>query len=207
MAITEKRKYGSNESRDENKKDIKQIAAGSVTVRKKDPVQKFMKRFFKADLRSIKDYIFEYEIIPGLQEIALRAFEMLLFGETTRSSSSSNKKKRRDDGWTQKKDYSNPGSLTRGSKGKSDRRSNSRFIEDIDDIYFETRGDAEKTLAYLNYLMEEYDEVSVADFYETCNKTPDWALNSVGWTDLDGVTIRRNRYGYYLDLPRIESLD
>lgn len=205
MATEQAKRTPENYSEGQPDKKIRQVTSGGVTVKKRDPGRKFLKSFFETDAKSLREFLIEDQILPGVKDIVLRTVEMLLFGEASRSqSSSSSGSSKRGDGWTQKKNYSNPKSLTRGTAKSS---GGSRFVPEVDDIYLESRGDAERTRDYLRYLIDTYDEVTVADLYEAVGKTPDWALNSVGWRNLDDLAVRRNRYGYYLDLPRVISLD
>lgn len=187
-------------------KDIRQVTSGAVTTRKPSQGRKFLSAFFKSDIKTLKEYLIEDQIIPSLQEIALRTFEMLIFGDSSRSSASGSKG--RGPGWTEKKQYNKSGSVTRSASRSGEKSSGmSKFIPEVDEVYLETRGDAERTVEYLKYLLDEYDEVTVADLYESVGKTADWSLNSLGWTDLDNVYVTHTRWGYRIELPRPEPLD
>lgn len=61
---------------------------------------------------------------------------------------------------------------------------------------------AERLLAQLYEVFNQYRVVAVADLYEMANITPAASDNSFGWLSLDGARITKERNGYVLALPR-----
>lgn len=70
-----------------------------------------------------------------------------------------------------------------------------------DDVIFNTREDAEKTLHELEELCEKYDHVTVADVYEIAGIPANYTHNNFGWYTVKGVEVKCVRDGYTLGLP------
>lgn len=89
-----------------------------------------------------------------------------------------------------------------------ERESPRRFF-DYDELFWQTRGQAERVLYEMERLIDEWNEVSIADLFDIANKTPegDGTGNNYGWTDLTYAKVVYGRDGYYyLDLPKPKSL-
>jgi len=71
-----------------------------------------------------------------------------------------------------------------------------------EDLVCPTQEVAERLLAQLYEVFNQYRVVAVADLYEMANITPATSDNSFGWLSLDGARITKERNGYVLALPR-----
>lgn len=71
-----------------------------------------------------------------------------------------------------------------------------------EDIVCPTQQVAEKILAQLYDVFNQYRVVAVADLYEMAGITPATGDNAHGWLSLDGARISKQRNGYVLELPR-----
>lgn len=71
-----------------------------------------------------------------------------------------------------------------------------------EDLVCPTQDIAERLLAQLYEVFNQYRVVAVADLYEMANITPATSDNSYGWLSLDGARITKERNGYVLALPR-----
>lgn len=71
-----------------------------------------------------------------------------------------------------------------------------------EDLVCPTQEVAERLLAQLYEVFNQYRVVAVADLYEMANITPATSDNSYGWLSLDGARITKERNGYVLALPR-----
>lgn len=78
----------------------------------------------------------------------------------------------------------------------------SRSTGNYQDIVCPTQDIAERILAQLYDVFNQYRVVSVADLYEMANITPAPSDNAYGWVSLDGARISKERDGYVLALPR-----
>lgn len=78
-----------------------------------------------------------------------------------------------------------------------------RCLECCDDLTFETRKDAEKTLAAMAEIIEKYGHVSLADLYEIAGSTGvPYAARKYGWLSVDDGKVIRGRWGYFIKLPK-----
>lgn len=71
-------------------------------------------------------------------------------------------------------------------------------------IRFDVIADANEARRYLIEGAERYSTVSLLDFYDFYNISPTNYKDSVlGWTksDVEKSKIRKDRYGYFIDLP------
>lgn len=71
-----------------------------------------------------------------------------------------------------------------------------------EDLVCPTQDIAERLLANLYEVFNQYRVVAVADLYEMANITPATSDNAYGWLSLDGARITKERNGYVLALPR-----
>ena len=78
----------------------------------------------------------------------------------------------------------------------------SRSSGNYEDLVCPTQDIAERLLAQLYEVFNQYRVVAVADLYEMANITPAASDNSFGWLSLDGARITKERNGYVLALPR-----
>ena len=74
----------------------------------------------------------------------------------------------------------------------------------FENVTIESRMDAETILDYLRATINEYESVSIADFYEAFNDpsiTSQFTDNNWGWFNLDNCTIKHVPGGWQIDLP------
>lgn len=77
-----------------------------------------------------------------------------------------------------------------------------RARHDFKEIIIPTRVEADELVAQLLWHIEQYNAVTVADFYQMCGITPDYTDDKFGWTDIRGTGVLLVRDGFILDLPR-----
>lgn len=77
-----------------------------------------------------------------------------------------------------------------------------RYVYNYDDIVFDDRSDAEKTLMRMDEIVNMYGVVTVADMYDLVGATCKWIDNKYGWTDIRKSTILSIPGGYIIDLPK-----
>ena len=76
----------------------------------------------------------------------------------------------------------------------------------VDDIYFNTKFQAEHVLDELRIMIDRYGFVTVADYYDACGKLSKFTDSYYGWDDLNDVKIiPRFQKGYSLALPATKS--
>jgi len=82
-----------------------------------------------------------------------------------------------------------------------------RARHDFKEILIPTRVEAEEVIAGLLWHIEQYNAVTVSDFYQMCGITPDYTDDNYGWTDIRGAGVLYRGGRYVIDLPRPVPLD
>jgi hypothetical protein len=130
--------------------------------------------------------------------------EMMLFGEA--------KSRGRSKGRDRDRSIVSYGSFYKDRDRDDDRRSPRRAVLrdkfDLSDIYFDHHDQAEEVLDELCERLEEYDEVTVADYFELAGISgATWAHNKYGWKDLRKAFNTHTRNGWSIVLPDPIELD
>ena len=188
------------------KKEITKVTKGKVKTQEKSALRKFGEAFIEDDYRDIKAYVISDVIVPAIKNLIfdslIGSVEMALFGTASRSRS-------RNGGRHETTSYSSYYKSGNNSSRRAD-DSRSRDRCDYQSVVFEERADADEVLDTLQNLIEDYGQATIGDFYDAAGITPDdnFAKNEeYGWTDLSRATIRRNRDGYMISMPREKYLD
>ena len=185
-------------------KNVEAVVSGKVTRKKKSLGRRFVEIFF-ADGESIQDirtYLVEEVLVPAIKENIADAINgavgMLFFGEARRRSGKSSRNGSRvnyggyfnsDDGGTRRE------RISRASRDRSSRAS-------LDEFLFESRADAEQVRDEMLEMLDQYDQVTVADYLDLIGVSSEFTDHKYGWTDLGRMPIARGRGGYRLELPR-----
>lgn len=176
----------------ENKK-IEKVVKGTVKTKKRSGVTKIKDVFVSEDAKNVKTYILTDVFIPAIKKLLFDIINdgssMLLFGNT-----SAGRKKTIGSTVSYRQFYD--------SKPEEHRTlSSSRF--DIDELIFETRGEAEAVLNQMADVIDTYGVVSVADLYDMCDLSAPYTSNKYGWTSIQASDVARLRDGgYVLKLSR-----
>lgn len=199
----------------ETKKKLEKVTKGEVKVKEKSLANKFADAFITDDIGSVRKHVVEEVIVPGLINAVLDAVNdglSMIFKVSPRRRSGSS-------GAGGYYDYSKQSSYKYGGGGSSSNstsRTDSASKERIDyrGITFETKNDANDVLSSMQDLADpdQYGWASVADFYDLAGvsvKNQAFTDNKYGWNlpMLRGVSIRRDREGWYLDLPKPVVID
>lgn len=182
----------------EKKKDIKPVVTNKVT-RKKNVGRKISDTFISEDINNVKSYIWLDVLVPAIKksisDIIINSVEMVLYGESGRSRDRS-----KSSTYTSYRDYYDD--------RKDERRSNrSRTGYSYDDITFRTRYEAEKVLDAMDAIIDEYDVVSVAEFYELADEPSSHTDYKYGWSNLSRAEIMHCREGFYIKFPKATPID
>lgn len=182
---------------EQKKKELKKVTTGTVKVKKKSTASKFLDEVLPGDKNSIKDYVFMDVIIPSikkaLSDVIIDSVNMMFYGDVKRGKSSSSRGE-----YVSYRDYS--------SRDYDRRR---RTPRDIDDVIFESRAEAEDVLAEMDAVLDEYEFVSVADYYEIAGVSGSGTHtnNRYGWSTLRSADIVRVRDGWTIKMPRPKVID
>lgn len=181
-------------------KHVEKVVTGSVTTRRKPLSKKFADVFLSSDMEDVKSYIVFDVIIPGIKDAIFDTISILLYGDARSGSS----KRNSNQTYVSYSGYSSPKTKPKQSASRSRR---DRTVTDIQDIIFESRGEAEEVLGNLVDFIVDYGVATVADLYDLVGITGPFTDNKYGWTDLSMATVVRVRDGYLINLPRAVAID
>lgn len=155
---------------------------------------------------NLKEMIFDDVVVPGIKNLISNVADSLLstmgdvvdvalFGERRNKSTSSRNRS--------KASYSSY--YDKQSKTIS---SDIRKMNNLQDVDFDNRYDAEEVLDGLRDVLEEAETVSVADYYELAGVSHTFMDRRYGWTNLANAYISKNRSGdYIINFPKPRMLD
>lgn len=181
-------------------------------VKKKNFFQKAGASLFGSS-EGVGQYLIFDVLLPAakstIQDLVTNGIEMLLFGDVSH----------RGRGSYGGKPVVRYGSYFKGSRDSYGRNASARerreytrvpsFHNRLDGISFETRGEAEEVLDHLVMLLDEYEEISIADFYDAAalSNLSQLSDNAWGWTTLNRARIMHTSAGFEIDFPRPIQLD
>lgn len=170
---------------------------------------------FKANTSNMLMYSIYDILLPAfkntISDLIKNGVDMLLFGEVNPRRGSSNRRRKR----TSYSSYSRRD----GRRYHGSERRERQKILDYRDVIFDDFDDADDVLNDLCDLIEEYDQASVADFYELINSrtsidgtqfdvTGSFTDNRYGWRALGTTKVRAcDGGGYYIDLPKPKVIE
>lgn len=188
------------EKRDISEKKVEKVITGTAKTKKKSEFRKFTDVFLAEDMESVKSYILTDVLVPSIKkaidDIVSNGIHMLLYNGESRHHDSKGVA-----GKVSYRSYYDKGDNRR------DYHARSRSMYTYDDIYLETRGEAEQVLDRMDELVKEYGIVRVADLNELVGITGAYTDNKYGWTDIRSASIVRTRDGYMIKMPRAMPLD
>lgn len=162
--------------------------------------QRIVSAFLNEDIKSTPEHILFDIMIPAAQNLivdtAVETVQQIFGGGVRRSSTPSR------GSYTS---YSSPSRITVRDHSRPERRADPK--KTFDNVVLSSRKDAENVLDALGDIMDQYDIVTVADFYDLCSVTPDYTDDAWGWDDLRSASIRRRNDGYIIDMPRPKGID
>ena len=177
------------------KKRVEQIVHGKVKT-KKNGSRSLANVFFSEDTSNVGNYILMDVIVPAIKktlyDLVVGSLDMTLFGGRGGSGKRSTADK------ISYKDYN--GISRRDERSSGTTRTASGYS--YDDIILDSRGKAEAVLDRMDEIIEEYDEVRVADLYDLVGITGDYTDNKYGWTNIRNARVVRTRDGYKIEMPR-----
>lgn len=177
-------------------KRVEKVVSGSVKTKKRNGLRKLTNVFIPEDVDNVKSYIFEDIVAPAVKDIILDAVKAVLGtnGKNGRKSTASKVSYRKyyDSAEPRRNNYNSR---------------NSSSICDYDDIFFDTRSEAENVLGAMDEILATYKIVRVADYFDLAGIDGPWTGNDYGWTDLRMAKIIYTRDGYTIKLPNAYALD
>ncbi len=209
VMLDEQYPSNSHKSKQRKEKDevvVEKVVQSRVSKKKKPFLARLKDDFGGEDSRTIGDYILYDVLIPAIKDtlydIVKGGTERALFGETRPRDNIERDRGRSYVSYSRYyKDRDRP--RDRRSGGKRPRK------PDLDDVFFENRGEAERVLDRLVGIIGDYGVVSVYDLYSLCDITGDYTDRKWGWDDITEMMysdIVRTRDGYLLELPKPEVI-
>lgn len=170
-------------------KKVEKIIQGSVKTRKKPLGKRIRDVFINEDKETLRGFIIMDVLVPEIKEMIRQTVDVVLFGE----ASSRGRSPKKESKIQYNSIYSNKKPQTRSERAN---------VKDINDLIFESRGEAEEVLSNLVDFTVDYDVATVADLYDLVGITGSFTDNKYGWTDLSSSSVTRIREGYVLNLPK-----
>jgi len=192
--------------RREPEKKIQKVARGRVQRRKKPFGRRLKETFFGGDGRGVWEYITGDVLIPSLKDtiadVVTLGIERMIFDEVRPSG----RRGRRDPRGHVRYDRYSSGPGRREESRNISRRG--RSSHNFDEIILDSRVEAEEVIDSMFELIQQFEEVTVADLYELVGISGNYTDQKWGWDDLTGAgATRLSGGGYLLDLPRPIPLD
>lgn len=171
-------------------------------VQKKSAIKEALRTFFAQDLPEIAEHLVIDVAIPAaknaITDMVTQGIQQLLYGEV-------DPRRRPSSGYTS---YSSPSRSDRGRGSYESRRYERRQPKptNVEDLVFDTRGDAVDVIEFIAEQIEEYGQVSVADLMSSVGIQPRYTDERWGWTTTDAFEIRQIREGWLVSADRPEPL-
>ena len=137
----------------------------------------------------------------AITDMVTQGIQQLLYGEV-------DPRRRSTSGYTS---YSSSSRSDRNRAYYESRRSERREPRqpkptNVEDLVFDTRGDAVDVIEFIAESIEQYGQVSVADLMSSVGIQPRYTDERWGWTTTDAFEIRQIREGWLVSADRPEPL-
>lgn len=174
-------------------------------VQKKSAIKEALRTFFAQDLPEIAEHLVIDVAIPAaknaITDMVTQGIQQLLYGEVDHN-------RRRTSGYTS---YSSSSRSDRGRAYYESRRTERREPRqpkptNVEDLVFDTRGDAVDVIEFIAESIDQYGQVSVADLMSSVGIQPRYTDERWGWTTTDAFEIRQIREGWLVSADRPEPI-
>lgn len=193
---------GNTDKAKEGASPEKKVVAKAKVV-KKSRIKEALKTFFAQDLPEIAEHLVVDVAIPAaknaITDMVTQGIQQLLYGEVDRRRPTAG--------------YTSYSSSSRGSyRGSNyrprerDREPRQRKPTSVDDLVFDTRGEAVDVIEYIAETIEQYGQVSVADLMSSVGIQPRYTDERWGWTTTDAFELRQIREGWLVSADRPDPI-
>ena len=174
-------------------------------VQKKSAIKEALRTFFAQDLPEIAEHLVIDVAIPAaknaITDMVTQGVQQLLYGEVDPRRRSTSK-------------YTSYSSSSRSDRGRAyyeSRRFERREPRqpkptNVEDLVFDTRGEAVDVIEFIAEQIKEYGQVSVADLMSSVGIQPRYTDERWGWTTTDAFEIRQIREGWLVSADRPEPI-
>lgn len=193
---------GNTDKAKEGASPEKKVVA-KAKVQKKSAIKEALRTFFAQDLPEIAEHLVVDVAIPAaknaITDMVTQGIQQLLYGEVDRRRPTSG--------------YTSYSSSSRSSYRGSNHRPRERDREprqpkptSVDDLVFDTRGEAVDVIEYIAETIEQYGQVSVADLMSSVGIQPRYTDERWGWTTTDAFELRQIREGWLVSADRPDPI-
>lgn len=195
---------GNTDKAKEGASPEKKVVA-KAKVRKKSRIKEALRTFFTQDLPEIAEHLVVDVAIPAaknaITDMVTQGIQQLLYGEV-------DARRRPTYGYTS---YSSSSRSYRGTDRYETRPIQSRETRqqkptNVEDLVFDTRGEAVDVIEYIAETIEQYGQVSVADLMSSVGINPRYTDERWGWTSTDAFELRQIREGWLVSADRPEPI-
>lgn len=195
---------GNSDKAKEGASPEKKVIA-KAKVQKKSAIKEALRTFFAQDLPEIAEHLIIDVAIPAaknaITDMVTQGIQQLLYGEV-------DPRRRSASGYTSysrsSRDYS--GRAYYESRRTERREPRQSKPTNVEDLVFDTRGDAVDVIEHIAETIEEYGQVSVADLMSSVGIQPRYTDERWGWTTTDAFELRQIREGWLVSADRPEPL-
>lgn len=182
-------------------KHIEAVAQGTKVSKSKSKARQIAEIFVGGDLKETAEHVRDDVAIPALKNFLYdslaEGLQRLLWGET-RNDRRRNSTHRDYVGYSRRARESRPAPQTTTRY--------SRVAQGVDDVVLATRTEAESVLSRMYDLIENYNMVTVAEFYSLVGISAEFTDENWGWRDLRSANIQHIRDGFRINLPKPEEI-
>ena len=195
---------GNTDKAKEGASSEKKVIA-KAKVQKKSAIKEALRTFFAQDLPEIAEHLVIDVAIPAaknaITDMVTQGIQQLLYGEV-------DPRRRSTSGYTSYSGFSRS-DRSRGyyeTRRTERREPHQSKPTNVEDLVFDTRGDAVDVVEFIAEQIEEYGQVSVADLMSSVGIQPRYTDERWGWTTTDAFEIRQIREGWLVSADRPEPL-
>lgn len=188
-------------------KKIEPVISGKI-IQKKQPLhKKFVNTFFSGSAKGARDFVILNVLIPSAQKMLYEAFTGGAARMIWHDPIAGGFPQGRPQQPTSFTNYATRFTVSgTGQSAPEVVSPQARATHNFNDVILEDRLSADRVLNGMFDLLNEYESVSVADFYSLLGVTAQYTDQAYGWTDLRGSDIRLVPQGYMLILPKPKPL-
>ena len=182
-------------------KHIEAVAQGTKVSKSKSKARRIAEIFVGGDLKETAEHVRDDVAIPALKNFLYdslnEGLQRILWGETKND-------RRRNSTHRDYVGYSRRAREPRPTQQTTSRYS--RATQGFDDVVLATRTEAESVLSRMYDLIENYNMVTVAEFYSLVGISAEFTDENWGWRDLRSANIQHIRDGFRINLPKPEEI-
>lgn len=191
------KKYREEQSELKEERRVEKVVQGTVKVKKKSDIHRLKDSLISDEASDVGSYIMMDVLIPAFKDtildIIIGSAEKIFGGRGRRGGARST---------ADKVSFINYSDRYR-ERDRRPSENTRRSACDFDDIYVNSRGEAEEIFEQLDAMIDTYKVARVSDLYDLVGITGPHTANRYGWTNIRNADAVRMRDGsYLLKLPR-----